>query len=682
MSIVPMQKVSLLVHRSDQEELVRQLQNDGLLHISDLKESSLAEDFPDLVAEDEITDESLEELCSQLTWTIGTLSEHGESEGLLQGFLGARTILTPEALERTVAGGDPASLIDETRTMERSYAELRSRETQIHSQIEFLLPWTELDLPLSEIASTPHAAIIPCIIPDPAEFDALFGAIPDLPLHVEIITRTPENVYCIICYTLTDEERAKEALVSVDYETLDFEAHGLVGNPRELIAQYEAELHEIDLERATLESRARELAGNLPTLKVFHDHYQSLLDQRRIENFALSTRESVLIVGWTPRIAYPRLERSIARFSHVSLATIEPEPGESPPTVLSNRSPLRPFEVVTELYGMPHQRELDPTPLLAPFFALFFGLCLTDAGYGVLLAFLVLLLMRKVQGDPKLLKLLLWGAAATVVMGAITGGWFGDAVDRLPFEFLKTARNRLRLFDPFESPMIFFGLSVGLGYIHCMFGRLVELYDNLRQRRIQDALFGPLTWLVLINSILFGALSLTGLVPRALARPLFALAVLGAVSAIGFSAREEPNPAFRIIMGGINFYMGLTGFVGDTLSYVRLMALGMVTAGIAMAFNTIAGMIGAIPFVGIVLAILVLIAAHHFNLAINVLGAFVHTLRLQFVEFFPKFYEAGGTIFRPFAREAKYTIVDRSAERSQRARSGRCPKSCEFPEVR
>lgn len=677
-----MQKVSLLVHRSDKEELVRQLQNDGLLHISDLKESSLAEDFPDLVAEDEITDESLEELCSQLAWTIGSLSEYGESEGFLQGFLGARTVLTEEALEETVADRDPAPLIDETRNMERSYAELRSRGTQIHSQMEFLLPWRELDVPLSEIASTPHAAIIPGIIPDPADFEALLEAIADLPLHIEIITRTPEDTYCVICYTLTDEDQAREALASVDFETLDFEAHGLVGNPPELIAQYEAELQEIELEREKLESRARELAENLPTLKVLHDHYQSLLNQRRIENLALSTRESVLIVGWTPQIAYPKLERASARFPHVSLGKIEPDPGEKPPTVLSNRSPLRPFEVVTELYGMPHQGELDPTPLLAPFFALFFGLCLTDAGYGVLLAFLVVLLMRKVQGDPKLLKLLLWGAAATVVMGAITGGWFGDAVDRLPFEVLKTMRNRLRLFDPFESPMIFFGLSVGLGYIHCMFGRLVELYDNLRQRRIQDALFGPLTWLVLINSILFGALSVIGLVPQALARPLFVLAILGAVSAIGFSAREEPNPVFRIIMGGINFYMGLTGFVGDTLSYVRLMALGMVTAGIAMAFNTIAGMIGGIPFIGIVLAILVLIAAHHFNLAINVLGAFVHTLRLQFVEFFPKFYEAGGTIFRPFSREAKYTIVDRSAERSQSARSRRRRNPFESSRVR
>jgi V/A-type H+-transporting ATPase subunit I len=657
-----MQKVSLLAHRSDQEELVRQLQNDGLLHISDLRESPLAEDFPDLVAEEEITDESLEELCSQLAWTIGSLSQFGPSEGFLQGFLGARAVLDEQTLEHTISEHDPAPVIDASRALERSHAELRSRETHLHAQMEFLLPWRTLDVPLEQVASTPHTTILPGVVPEAGGIDRLLSSVADLPVHIEVIERTPESTHCIVCYPATNKDPVEEALAAVEFERIDFAAHDLVGDPRELLADYEAQLQEIDEEREKLNATALELADNLPTLKILHDHYQSRLNQRRIQNLALSTRESALIVGWTPQSTYSRLERSAERFPHVSLTKIDPEPGERPPTVLSNRSPVRPFEVVTELYGMPHQRELDPTPFLAPFFALFFGLCLTDAGYGILLAFLVFLLMRKVQGDPKLLKLLLWGAAATVVMGAITGGWFGDAIDRLPFGFLKIMRNRLRLFDPFETPMVFFGISVGLGYIHCMFGRVIELYDTLRQRRLQDTLFGPLTWIVLINSILLGVLALVGLLPESLARPFFAVAFLGMLSALIFSAREEPNPVFRIIMGGINFYMGLTGFVGDTLSYVRLMALGMVTAGIAMAFNTIAGMIGDIPIIGIVLAAIVLIGAHHFNLAINVLGAFVHTLRLQFVEFFPKFYEAGGTIFRPFAREAKYTIVQRSSE--------------------
>ena len=311
--------------------------------------------------------------------------------------------------------------------------------------------------------------------------------------------------------------------------------------------------------------------------------------------------------------------------------------------------------MITRLYGMPQHFEVDPTVFLAPFFALFFALCLTDAGYGLVLVALTLLFVKKIQGDKRLMRMLGICGAVTIVAGALTGGWFGDAYKYLPSQFA-VMRKDLMWFDPFDKPMKFFKLALALGYIQIMSGLIIAFCHNLKRKDFVAAVFDQLTWLVMLNSIVLLLASTFGILPASINRICVVTALVPALGILLFSHREG-SWVGRIGMGLYNLFSTIF-FMGDVLSYLRLMALGMVTGGLAMAINVIAQIAAKIPYgLGIIAMILVLIIGHGFNMAINALGAFVHTLRLQYVEFFPKFLVGGGKSFAPLNKKYEHIYV-------------------------
>jgi V/A-type H+-transporting ATPase subunit I len=263
--------------------------------------------------------------------------------------------------------------------------------------------------------------------------------------------------------------------------------------------------------------------------------------------------------------------------------------------------------------------------------------------------------ITKFQGDKKLMWMLGICGAVTVVAGALTGGWFGDAVQQF-VPALKPIRDSMVWFDPFEKPMMFFGLSMALGYFQIQVGLLIALMHNLKRKEFIAAVCDQLTWIVMLNSlVLFGAGKARVLSPE-LGGFFGKLALVPAAMILLFSHREGSVGA-RIGMGAYNLFSTIF-FVGDVLSYLRLMALGMVTAGIAMAVNVIAKISLDIPYgIGIVAMILVLVGGHSFNIAMSGLGAFVHTLRLQYVEFFPKFFVGGGRQFQPLTKQYKHVYI-------------------------
>jgi V/A-type H+-transporting ATPase subunit I len=358
---------------------------------------------------------------------------------------------------------------------------------------------------------------------------------------------------------------------------------------------------------------------------------------------------------------------------------------------------------------MPKPNEIDPTPFLAPFFAIFFAFCLTDAGYGLILTFLSFFLMKKYPQAKKFLTLLLICSIFTIFAGAITNGWFGDFFDKFNLSFLKEFKNKLVLFDPFKNPLIFFIISLVLGYIHLNYGFLLEVYEAFRIKNPLPAIFNEGSWFLILNSlilylyfkkfylliILFLGISFIVALSRFeerlfLKQFILSLIIFCLLLFFGYRLKLLPSLFYftkyillalivffivlslkeefkkeklimsllkKIIWGIYNLYGG-TSFVGVVLSYIRLMALGMVTAGIAMAINTIAFLVIKIPVLGIFGVLLILLIGHTYNMAINVLGAFVHTLRLHYVEFFPRFFTGGGIKFMPWKWEAKYVKIE------------------------
>ena len=446
-------------------------------------------------------------------------------------------------------------------------------------------------------------------------------------------------------------------------------------SPRDQYRHNLKRILEIDRESKQLKTNAAELVKAFDSLQILLAHYDNLERKNALFDYWMSTRNAFVITGWVRADHVEQLASIFAQYRTIQYEKIAPGPNDSPPVSLQNHKALAPFELITRLYGAPAYGSFDPSPAVSLFFVLSFSLCLTDAGYGLILCILALIGLGKRRAGRDILWILFWVGFFTLFVGLLTGGIFGDLFRsdnpyvRLPA--LNSLRDEMLWFDTLKEPMVFFRLVLLLGLIQVASGLAIGLAENVRDGRTTDGLLDKGTWLVLLGSLLLALFSsemcvtlslvTSGKPPlnSTLTRPALILAAVMAVIVVCFSARDEKNLFFRFFVGFLKLSVlsGIFSYLGDILSYIRLMALGMVTAGIGMAINTIAFMMVDIPVVGVLLTVVVLTGGHLFNLAINLLGGFVHTLRLQYVEFFTKFFVGGGKAFKPLSYGHKYISI-------------------------
>ena len=314
---------------------------------------------------------------------------------------------------------------------------------------------------------------------------------------------------------------------------------------------------------------------------------------------------------------------------------------------------------MTELYSSPTYRGIDPTPLLAPFFWIFFGMCLGDAGYALVVFGTILFVFRKYKkiapGVKDFIRLFLFCSVSTFIYGVISGSFFGNFIDSF-LPPLIPLKNSLMLVDPMTNPMQVLGISLLLGVVHLMFGLLIAAYDKLRHGEFIDAIGNDISWFLFIVGLCLYGVGLGGMLPPHFIQVGGAMAVLGGIIIFIYAGKGEPNIFKKVINGFLALY-GSTSYLGDILSYSRLLALGFGSAVIGMVINLLGGLAADIPYIGWLIAIVVIIGGHIFSIAINILGSFVHPLRLQYVEFFGKFYTGGGEPFTPLTLSQEYVNV-------------------------
>ncbi len=428
---------------------------------------------------------------------------------------------------------------------------------------------------------------------------------------------------------------------------------GLADYPAEEISRTLNRLADLDPEEAALKRRASELEPHYAHTFAL---VQALLTRRDAlevrDNFA-ATERTFMAHGWVPERSHDALERSLSPVGdEVDVSFAAPKPGQLVPVALENPWFLRPFEVLTDLYGRPTYGGIDPTPLLAGFFFLFFGMCIGDVGYGVVLmvaAYLIKTRLDIAPGVQRFMDLLIAGGLSSVFVGIAMRSYFALSTEQLP-GFLRYEP----LLDPLEDIITLLIASVVIGVVHVLFGVFVNVYRLVKAGDWPTAVQEDLSSVLLLVAL--GVTALTG----EFAWFGWSVAVSTVLKGRIIEALLERKP-LRALIGipkGLLGLYGLSGYVSDFLSYTRLAALGLASLLVGQVMNILAGMVSGAPWgIGLVAGALILVVGHAFNLVINLLGAFVHSARLQFVEFFGKFYEAGGRAYAPFARRTASLVL-------------------------
>ncbi|MBN1880697.1 MAG: V-type ATP synthase subunit I [Deltaproteobacteria bacterium] len=681
MSISDLSKVLFVIHNHEREPFLKFIQKRGVVEISELSQPEVKEAFGDLFRADSDRLNDLVALTSQIDFTLQFLKPYGNKKS----FMAPKEQKGVEDLSLLAERFPTRDVIERAGRLNREINENKNQITKLESTADVYRPWLCIDTPISSLRETKHV------------YQTLFMIYKTPASEVERVMEETGNTHVLtrICaigdytyfhFACHQEDRTAydEALAKIEAEKESLpDADGTFEN---LVKELEREITELTARGEEQEGEARSLAEKTGDLEALYDHYTIEKEREEVAEEVRSSRDVSFIEGWMPTSVVDSMREDVTgRFDLVEMMPFPPSEDDKPPILLKNRRIVRPYELITELYGMPAPDGVDPTPLLFPFFVIFFGLCLTDAGYGLIMLALMIFAMIKFRhtlGKTKLVGLLTIGAISTIVAGAATGGWFGiSIVEPVHAEDVTAALAanpdatvavtsplnnflyQLKLFDPVQDTITFMLICIVLGVVQINFGLLIKMVMNLKRKNFTQALFVQLGWIIFLDSaaVLLTQFMAPGLIP-AWGVKTATIAILTAVAAIILFSHQEGNILVRILWGVYAIY-GSTSYMGDVLSYLRLLALGLATGIIAAVVNIVAGMVASIPVVGIIAAILILLAGHAFNIAINALGAFVHTTRLQYVEFYTKFFEGGGRPFRPFGIETKYVLIDDEMEK-------------------
>jgi V/A-type H+/Na+-transporting ATPase subunit I len=663
MAVARLIKLFIASHKSDTEAFLKRLQRTSAVEVKPYSEKIETSTLPiDTARENQ----------SKARKALDILDSYKDKELKKLAAKAGRMVIKRSEYERILKDHDLDQAAGSIIDLDSEAASLAHRIGESSQKINQLKVWSCYRHDISDLGKKERYTIrLGHIRSGRTDLKEILDGLQDNHISTQQLSEEGDITYVLLAYHNDHAEKAEEYISGLAFE--EAELASFTGIIEENIKTLEKNISYYRDRRKKIIGEIEGLTNKYEKpLTVYLDYLDNNLDIEEALHLGYSTDSVSFYTAWIRQKDRDRIFAIINEFSFVRIEEIEPEEGESIPVALDNKPFFRPFEVVINLYGVPRYFEIDPTPFVSLFFAMFFGLCLTDAGYGVILAVLALIFAFRMKSAKKFLMLIFIGGIFTIFAGAIFNGWFGDLPSYLG---MSGFFDRLAILgDPVnsdEGSMNFFRLALGLGVIHVMFGLFIKFFDSIRKKDWQVAFFDGLPWIMILIPLLVILLSSEMAVSMQLvSAPIFPSSVsgiliwpviAGAIAIIFFSARHEKSWGFRIFMGFLNLTIvnGLTSFLGDFLSYIRLMALGLVTAGIGVAINSIAFQFVSIPVAGIVLLVVILIFGHIFNIGINILGGFVHTLRLQYVEFFPKFYTGGGRPFKALADEHKYiTIVD------------------------
>ena len=646
MSIVKMKHIRLFGMAADRETLLRQLQHLGCVEISEPTDKLADPDWAALTRVDDAGLARVKADAALLNAALNTLKGIGKEKG---GLLQARPEVTEGQLFDEGLRASAMEAAQAVNAQEKRISAIQNEQGKLRAQKAALTPWLELDIPLETTGTREVSATFGAVMSTVA-LDTVKQALEEATELVEVIPagKDREFQYVLILCHRSAEETAFETLKKFGFSRSSL--RGWTGTARENTDRLEGELRRMEGELAEAKGAIAALVPHREDIKLCIDRMTQEIQREEYKGRLLQSQATIFFEGWVPAENLPALEKVLGQYPAAWEAN-DPAPEEYPqvPIKLKNNKLTRPLNMVTNMYVLPAYDGVDPNPLMAPFFIFFFGLMMADMGYGILMvaaALVVIYKMKPKDGMADFAGLLLLCGISTFLMGALTGGFFGDFIPQLAKIINPASTLALpALFTPLNDTLAILIGSLVLGLIQIITGMIISVVRKVQTGDVADAIWSEVTWWIILGGAALAILGIgsVGGYPVVLIVGLVMLVIGSTRNAKGFGK-------LTALIGAV--YNGATGFFSDILSYARLMALMLAGSVIAQVFNTLGSVTGNV--VGFVIISFI---GNMLNFALNLLGCYVHDLRLQCLEFFGRFYKEGGKPFRPLFIHTKYVDI-------------------------
>ena len=642
MAILKMKKLRICGVSEEQTQLIRQLQLLGSVEIGAPCALTDTQGVQVFCAGDGKSADALLRTSARLTSALETLKHYETKKGGLFAARPEKTIGELFSDEAYAAALDTAQAVLDAQDARSRLAAEKSRLTAVR---ESFVPWQQLPLPL-ETLGTQHTRILLGTVPAQTDLEALRARVFEAADEVQLeqISADQQSLYLLVFVHKCAAEAVGAALREAGFALTTFD--GVQGTAAENIRRTDEAIAACEQQDAEKLAELTALAEQKSALQLAFDRCTQEIAKAQAADRLVHSEKTFCLGGWVPCEDVGKLEALLSGFCCAWELT-DPAPEEYPdvPVKLKNNKLTWPLNMVTEMYSLPAYDGVDPNPLMAPFFILFYGIMMADMGYGLLMILASIIITKKSRPkgtSGQMFGLMFSCGISTFLMGALTGGFFGDFLPQLVgiIDPDTTFKALPSLFTPLDDTITILIGAMALGFVQIVTGMAISFVEKIKKGQIMDAIWEELTWWIVFAGIACMALGVTNIVLYV----GLAMVVVGS----GWSAKGFGK--VKAIFGWV--YNHVTGYFGDILSYSRLMTLMLAGSVIASVFNTL----GAIPG-NVVFFLLVSVAGNGLNFALNLLSCYVHDLRLQCLEYFGKFYQDGGKPFEPLAINTKYVDI-------------------------
>jgi len=646
MAIVKMKKFTLFAFEAERKRLLEELQRFGYVNFS---KSDPIEEF-DYLKDVEVSTvgNNYVEESTRIKWMIDYVGRFVEKEKGLSALKKGPVVYTFNELEKEANSYDYITDFNELSEISKKIDSNNQKITAIDNSIKEISPWKSIKEPIEDLNSFRKLKFIMGYLPTKS-LEKFRTSIVDLKsTYFEEIDIVGRNSYCIIFTNQLEKEAVYENLRLNSFSEVNLEIKGIVS---EEIQRLEDEKKILEEENSKLTDEIKKFTVNLQKMQIVYEYYQNLSLRNTVVSNFKATDKLDIIQGYVPADKENNFKELLEKLSASKVyLEIEDAKKDDPdvPIILKNNKIASLFESVTKMYALPKYDEVDPTFILSIFYWIFFGMMVADFAYGLILfvgSGIALMTLKFNDSTKKFLKFFFALSFSTMIWGLIYGSAFGDLIT-LPTQILDSSKD-------FMTVLM---LSLAFGGVHLAFGLGMKAYVLIKNGNPMDAFYDVFLWYLTLTTVILVIVGKVITLPSIVNTIAFYGMIVGMLGIIAFGARDSKSIAGRIA-GGLYSLYGITSYIGDFVSYLRLMALGLAGGFIAVAINIIVKMLVGGGIVGIIFGVIVFVFAQLFNIFLSFLSAYVHTSRLMYVEFFSKFYEGGGKAFKKFRSENKYIEV-------------------------